>query len=255
VTFPVLIGVGAWRIHPHLLFELLGYVVSATWYSLDRHRRGDQVSTEQRWSLSAAAIAGAVVGSRVLFWLEDPHQTLERLADIQHLIGGQTIVGGLLGGWLAVEWQKHRLRITQPTGDLLAVPIALGTAVGRIGCFLSGLPDGTYGVATMLPWGVNLGDGVARHPVALYETLFLVMLAAVLIHFQRRARVGDVFLAFMAAYFGFRLTIDFLKPAITLVSGLTAIQCAAVGGLAMAWHVWNRRRRSPLTVAESGYTL
>jgi len=246
---------GGWRIHPHLFFELLGYAVSATWYWLDRNRRGDRVSTAQRWSLSAAAIAGAVIGSRVLFWLEDPHQTLDRLADIQHLVGGQTIVGGLLGGWLAVEWQKRRLGITQPTGDLLALPIVLGTAVGRIGCFLSGLPDGTYGIATALPWGIDLGDGLRRHPVALYETLFLVLLAAALIRFQRRARVGDVFLALMAAYFAFRLAIEFLKPGVALLAGLTAIQWAAAAGLVMAWRVWSRRRHAPLRATESGYTL
>ena len=252
MTFPVWIGAGGWRIHPHLLFELLAYTVSASWYWLDRNHRGDAVSTPHRWSLSAAAIAGAVIGSRVLFWLEDPQATLARLTDIQHLIGGQTIVGGLLGGWIAVEIQKRRLGVRQPTGDLLAVPIALGTAVGRIGCFLSGLEDGTYGTATSLPWGVDLGDGVLRHPTAIYETLFLIALVPLLVRVAHRGKSGDAFLTLMACYFAFRLLVEFLKPGVPL-AGLTAIQWAAAAGLLWAAGAWIARRRlRPQLVGASG---
>jgi prolipoprotein diacylglyceryltransferase len=242
VTFPVWIGIGGWRIHPHLLFELLAYTVSAAWYWLDRDRRGDDVSAGHRWSLAAAAIAGAVMGSRILYWLEDPHATLERLSDVQHLVGGQTIVGGLLGGWIAVEIQKRRLGIRQPTGDLLAVPIALGTAVGRIGCFLSGLPDGTYGTATSLPWAVDFGDGILRHPVAIYETLFMFALVLLLVALDRRGRRGESFLTLVVCYFAFRILVDFLKPGVPL-AGLTAIQWAAAAGLVWALSVWLLRRR------------
>jgi prolipoprotein diacylglyceryltransferase len=251
MMFPVWIGAGGWRIHPHLFFELLAYTVSTSWYWLDRDRHGDDVSTPHRWSLAAAAIAGAVIGSRILFWLEDPHATLARLTDIQHLIGGQTIVGGLLGGWIAVEIQKRRLGIRQPTGDLLAIPIALGAAVGRIGCFLSGLPDGTYGTETKLPWGVDFGDGVFRHPAAIYETLFLLALVPLLVRLMRRTRRGDTFLALMACYFAFRLLVDFLKPGVPL-GGLTAIQWAAMAGLLWAGWVWMARRRLQPLAGASG---
>src|SRR5262245_40781321 len=177
VSFPVWISLGPLRIHPHFLFELLAYAVAGVAYLRGRRTLGDHVSTEARWALSAAAVVGALVGSRFLFWFEDPRRTLAQLTDFQHLVGGQTIVGGLLGGWLGVEWQKRRLGIHEPTGDLLAVPIALGAAVGRGGCFLSGLPGGTYGVASALPWAIDLGDGIARHPTALYESAFMFTLA------------------------------------------------------------------------------
>lgn len=62
------------------------------------------------------------------------------------------------------------------TGDLYAIPLALGIAIGRVGCFLTGLPDNTYGTATALPWGINFGDGIPRHPTQLYEVLFLLLL-------------------------------------------------------------------------------
>ena len=188
-----------------------------------------------------AVVVGAVIGSRVLFWFEDPQRTIAHLASPQYLAGGQTIVGGLIGGWLAVEWQKRRLGIREPTGDLFAVPVALGAAVGRVGCFMSGLPDGTYGLATALPWGIDLGDGLQRHPTALYESFFMLLLAGWLARFERTAARGDVFLALMMAYLTFRFAVDFLKPGVPLVAGLTAIQCAAVVGIAMCVGVWRKR--------------
>jgi phosphatidylglycerol:prolipoprotein diacylglycerol transferase len=230
------------RVHPHLVFELLAYAVAGITYWRRRRALGDDISTEARWALAAAAVVGAVFGSRILFWFEDPRRTLAQLTDLQHLVGGQTIVGGLLGGWIGVEWQKRRIGIQQPTGDLLAVPIALSTAVGRIGCFLSGLPDGTYGVASSLPWAIDLGDGVPRHPTALYESAFMFALAYALSRFARRASRGKSFLALIAAYLAFRLVVDTWKPGVTILAGLTAIQIACILGLAVTLLVWKARR-------------
>jgi len=245
VSFPVWISLGPLRIHPHFLFELLAYAVAGMAYWRGRRTLGDHVSSEARWALSAAAVIGALIGSRLLFWFEDPRRTLSQLTDFQHLVGGQTIVGGLLGGWLGVEWQKRRIGIHQPTGDLLAVPIALGAAVGRIGCFLSGLPDGTYGVFSSLPWAIDLGDGIPRHPTALS---FMFTLAYALTRFALKASRGEVFLALMSSYLAFRLMIDGLKPGVTLVAGLTAIQVACVAGLAVALRTWHARRQRATTI-------
>ena len=60
--------------------------------------------------------------------------------------------------------------ITLRTGARFALPLAVGVAVGRIGCYLAGLDDFTYGTPTTLPWGHDFGDGIARHPVQLYES-------------------------------------------------------------------------------------
>jgi prolipoprotein diacylglyceryltransferase len=242
LTFPVWISLGPVRIHPHLFFELLAYFVAAIVYWRRRRSLGDHVSTEARWALAAAAIVGAVVGSRMLFWFEDPQRTLSQLTNPQYLAGGQTIVGALIGGWIAVEWQKRRIGIHEPTGDLFAVPIALGAAIGRIGCFLSGLPDGTYGLPSSLPWAVDFGDGVSRHPAVLYESAFMLALAVVLMRIEPKTVRGELFLTLITAYLAFRLAIDFCKPGVTLFAGLTAIQIACVAGLLVTWRVWSDRR-------------
>ncbi|MCX6903351.1 MAG: prolipoprotein diacylglyceryl transferase, partial [Verrucomicrobia bacterium] len=95
------------------------------------------------------------------------------------LIGGKTIVGALLGGWVGVALAKRRLGIGHPSGDVYVFPVILGMCVGRVGCFLAGLEDHTYGIATSLPWGVNFGDGISRHPTQLYEIVFLLAVAGV----------------------------------------------------------------------------
>src|ERR1041385_21380 len=176
MIFPVYLRIAGVTIHPHLFFEALAYFVAIGHFLSLRARSGDRVAAPLRWSLVAAAFAGGALGSKLGYWLEDPSQTLHRWNDFVYMMGGKTIVGGLLGGWLAVELMKKYVGIEQRTGDLLAIPICVGIAIGRIGCFLTGLPDKTYGAATSLPWGVDFGDGVRRHPTQLYETGFLLVL-------------------------------------------------------------------------------
>jgi phosphatidylglycerol:prolipoprotein diacylglycerol transferase len=251
-VFPVWIPLGPWRAHPHLVFELLAYVAAGAAYWRHRRSKGDPVAGETRWALASAAVVGALLGSRILFWFEDPARTLAQLTSAAYLAGGQTIVGGLIGGWIGVEAQKRRLGVTQPTGDLFAVPIALGTAVGRIGCFLSGLPDGTYGVASSLPWAVDLGDGIPRHPTALYESVFMAALAWWLARFARRAARGETFLALVTAYLTFRVVVEFWKPGVPIAAGLTAIQWASIAGALVAVRVWRRRPHDPPPAGETG---
>jgi len=95
-------------------------------------------------------------------------------------MGGKTIVGALIFGLISVELIKRYIRLRQSTGDLYAIPLALGIAIGRVGCFLTGLSDNTYGTPTNLPWAINFGDGIPRHPTQLYEIIFLIALIPLL---------------------------------------------------------------------------
>ena len=251
MTFPVLIPLGPWVVHPHFLFETLAYVVGFQLYLRRRRTRGDHLDDGPRWSVVTAAAVGAVLGSRLLFWMEDPAATLSNLQRPLALIGGKSIVGALVGGWIAVEIVKRRMGIRVATGDLFVVPLAVGIAIGRIGCFLSGLPDGTYGTATSMPWAVDLGDGVARHPTALYESLVMFALALLLARVEPRTRRGDLFKLFMTAYLTFRLLVDGIKPGVSLAFGLTAIQWVCLGGLGYyAWWMTTGRGRIAASAAQ-----
>ena len=230
--FPVYLHLGSMRVHPHLVFETLAYAVAFRVYLWLRKRNGDALPDANRWWVICAAAGGALAGSKILYWLEDPWLTLANLHNPGFLLGGKTIVGALIGGLIAVELVKKLLGITRRTGDLFAAPLCAGICVGRIGCFLTGLQDHTFGTATYLPWGVNFGDGVARHPTQLYEIIFAAALGAFLwTRMNREHREGDIFKMFMVAYFGFRLACDFLKPDVRVFMGLTSIQWACVAML------------------------
>ena len=109
----------------------------------------------------------------------------------------------------------------------------LGMAIGRIGCFLSGLDDHTAGNPTSLPWGVDFGDGVPRHPTQLYEVAFLASWAALLAwRGDRLSRPGDRFRAFMVGYLLYRLCIEAIRPIPFHYFGLlSGLQLLCVAGL------------------------
>lgn len=198
-----------------------------------------------RWSVIAAAVAGAALGSKLLFWFEDPVLTWHNLTDPVYLNGGKTIVGALVFGVLIVELTKRYIGLRTSTGDLYAIPLALGIAIGRIGCFLTGLSDNTFGTPSNLAWAVDFGDGIPRHPTQLYEIAYLLLLIPILYYVLNQASPqnelvrrseesshpflpGDAFKCFMVAYMSFRLLSDFIKPYPRIFLGLGGIQWACV---------------------------
>jgi phosphatidylglycerol:prolipoprotein diacylglycerol transferase len=216
----------------HALFETLGYAGGYWFYRRERSKQGDFLDNERRWSVIASAAVGGLVGSRLLGVLEElPRPDFHWQQFFAITGGGKTIVGGLLGGWIGVEAMKKIAGMRSRTGDLFAVPLCIGIAIGRIGCFFAGLADDTYGIPTSLPWGVNFGDGIPRHPTQLYEVVFLAILGLILSCWNARPhREGIVFRAFLAAYLAWRLVIDFIKPQ-PLIHDLNMIQWACFVGL------------------------
>jgi len=231
--------------HPvwHPVLETLAYAAGFAVYRRMRERRGDILVEPQRWTVLAAAAFGAFVGSRLLGIAEQWPTVMQAWQSGQLLRlllapGGKTIVGGLLGGWLSVEIVKKFSGIHSRTGDLFALPLCVGIGVGRVGCLLAGLADDTYGKPTSLPWAVNLGDGVGRHPVQIYEILFLILLGAI-VSTKRALPEGARFRIFIGGYLLWRIAVDFLKPQ-PLVDGMNAIQWSCVAGV--VWLVWDELR-------------
>jgi prolipoprotein diacylglyceryltransferase len=219
--------------HPelHAVFETLAYAIGFALYRRTRNAAGDVITLQQRWSIIAAATLGALAGSRLLGLLEQAPRTHIAWSQILIPTGGKTIVGGLLGGWLAVELTKKVQHIQTRTGDLFALPLCIGIIVGRIGCLLAGLADDTYGTPTTLPWAVDFDDGIPRHPTQAYEILFLALLAIILHALSKRPhRTGAIFRVFLASYLTWRFLIDFIKPQ-PLVAGMNFIQWSCLAGL------------------------
>src|SRR5262249_51082842 len=98
VTFPVLVPVGALRLHPHTVFDVAAYAIGFRVFLWQRRRLGDTIDAHARWTVVAAAILGAAIGSKVFYWLEDPAETLAHWKDPAVPLGGKTSAGGLSGG-------------------------------------------------------------------------------------------------------------------------------------------------------------
>jgi phosphatidylglycerol---prolipoprotein diacylglyceryl transferase len=234
MTFPHYFHVLGWRLHPHPVMEVIGYTGGFQLYLLLRRRWGGiQAPFEQGLWLIVGAIFGALFGSKLLAWIEsrpDYWQLWQSNHDLSAFFGGKTIVGGLLGGWLGVEIVKKFLGIRFSTGDIYVFPLILGMSIGRIGCFLTGLPDHTYGNHTALPWAVDFGDG-PRHPTQLYDIVFLALLGlALLVRMRRPYPNGMIFRLFILAYSIYRLAVEFIKPTYRPYAGFSAIQLACIAG-------------------------
>lgn len=223
---PELFGV---NINIHLILEYLAFLIAYRYYVFLRRRNTDIITSNNRLSIILGAALGALVGSRLVGFLENPLIEFT-LKNAITLLNTKTIMGGLFGGLLGVELAKKIINEKQSSGDLFVFPIILGIFIGRVGCFLSGINEFTYGKVTTSAFGMDLGDGLLRHPTSLYELFFLIFLFIALKTVNNRLQLknGDLFKIFMLSYFGFRFCIEFLKPNVFYTFGLSSIQILCV---------------------------
>lgn len=213
----------------------LGAVLATRW----QHRRwpaeGKSLARVTRPSYFLALAIGALAGA----WLLGSANILRSaLVTPSHSIGG-----ALAGGIVAVEIWKWWHGIRHSTGGAFVLPICIGIAIGRFGCLFAGLPDYTYGIPTSLPWAVDLGDGIGRHPVELYEAASMALFAAIYIRARLRgARWIDAhaFHAMIIVYAVQRFLWEFLKPYPTIIGPLNVFHLLMMGLFAYGI-VWRRR--------------
>ena len=221
----------------HGILETLGLMAGFTYYRYLRARAGAaSVISGGEFAVAVGCIFGAALGNKLVFWLEVPHLLPLHWDQPAAWLGGQSMVGGLLGGLLGVEIAKKLAGVTRSTGDAFVYPILLGLMIGRVGCFLAGLADGTYGLPTELPWGVDFGDGIPRHPTQLYEIAFAAVLWFILRHLQPAfaPQPGLLFKSLLVAYLAWRLGIDSLKPVpFAYPLGLSGIQWVCLAALVL----------------------
>ena len=193
-------------------------------------------TTSYHVSLALGALAGA--------WILGSANSLHSIAAAP----SHSIAGALAGGVIAVELWKWRHGVRQSTGAAFVLPLSVGIALGRLGCLFSGLPDFTYGIATSLPWGFDLGDGVARHPVQLYESLAMALFAIMFIAAKKR---GDswtgphAFHALIVFYAAQRFVWEFFKPYPSLIGPLNLFHLLMLGFAAYGIVWWRHGGDEP----------
>lgn len=201
----------------------------------------------ERQALRLAALAGAIVGA---FALQLP-------ADLAGLcapppaalggdalpLGGRTVLGGLLGGWLAVEIRKKVAGIRQPTGGEFALPLALALCCGRMGCLAAGC---CAGAQCPPAWYATLdAAGVPRFPVQLLEASFHGAAAVVLAAAARNGWWATRRLAaYLTCYAVVRFLLEFWRQHPAVALGLTWHQFLALALFALAGSTWWSRDRS-----------
>jgi len=202
----------------HIAFDAIAWLaagLSLFWLTRCVHVRFPPAPTGGLGYVAAlvfGAGTGAVLFGSANLWLS-------------HLPGvARSIEGAIFGGIVAIELYKRTAGIAARTGARFALPLAVGVAVGRIGCFFSGLDDFTHGTPTALPWGHDFGDAIARHPVQLYESAAMAVFA---VFYVWRARSKDRFVIDNGFYLAVgwygaqRFVWEFLKPYGTLIGPFT----------------------------------
>ena len=233
MPFPFAFHLGSLSISVHAVMETLAFFLGFRYFLYLRRKQGDAFSSSSRLWVIIGAIFGALIGSRLVGSLERPYELSMTNNLFDYIYNNKTVVGGFLGGLFGVEWVKKIIGEKRSSGDLFVYPMLLALIIGRIGCFSMGVHEETYGVESNLPWAMNLGDGLSRHPVALYEIGFLLLLWIGLQQLQKNIdlKSGALFKLFMIAYLFFRLLLDFIKPHYTVLFGLSTIQLTCLAGL------------------------
>lgn len=236
--FPLNIPLGSAQIPVHFVCETLAYFIGYRYYAYLRKRTQDDISANNRLIIFIGAAFGAFLGSHVIGVLENP--ALLSHFSLIYFMGNKTIVGGMLGGLIGVELTKKQIGVTASSGDLMVYPLILAMLIGRTGCFFAGLEDGTYGIASTLPWAINFGDGIRRHPTNLYEIIFWLLLWIVLRLIEKKHPFADGarFKLFMVGYLLFRLLVEFIKPDYFFSFGLSVIQLVCIGGILYYYKVF-----------------
>ncbi len=229
MDFPVTFHIFGKTILAHPLFEAAGMFLGMRYYFYLKRKSKEKLSFNTSAAVLIGATAGALIGSKLIGNLENPYALFENFS-LRKVWSNNTIVGGLAFGLLGVEMAKKIVHHKESTGDLIVFPLIFAMIIGRIGCFLTGVYEETYGVATDSVFGMHLGDLYLRHPVALYEIAFLIVLWAGLRYIQNSKQYpsGFIFQLFMLSYFSFRFFLDFIKPRIEIIGNMGTIQMVCI---------------------------
>jgi prolipoprotein diacylglyceryltransferase len=214
----------------HTLFDILAWLgagISGWWVSRIGWVRFAPATT--RLPYIAAVLFGAGIGAYVFGTI---NMALSGLLE-----PARSVEGALAGGIVAVEFYKRIASIPERTGARFALPLAVGIAVGRVGCYLGGLEDFTYGTPTALPWGHDFGDGLSRHPVQLYESVTMAAFAVayVICLWRRNLYVVDNGFALAVGFYAAqRFVWEFFKPYGTLIEPFTLFHLLSIALFAYA---------------------
>lgn len=203
------------------LFTLGGFATGALILFFAARRQN--LATPGMRIVALCGVLGGVIGARLCEWVLGGTQVLAQHpgAFLDPRNGGKSLVGGLFFGWLSVEIAKKKLGIRRSTGDLWALALPGGEAVGRIGCFFNGCCFGT----PFSGWGAIHQHGEWRHPAQIYSALGAALIFAILWKLRDKLpREGDLFRCYLLLYGVSRFVIEFARQRPLAWKGLSLVQ-------------------------------
>ncbi len=227
--------IGPIPIHLFGIFLALAFLGANWLFARELARRG--YPAEIASSAIVWAAVGGIVGARLWLVVERWQEFVRDPVGLLFTGSGFVFYGGLVGGAIAVTLVLRRHRIPWWDGaDAAAPAIALGQAIGRIGCQVSG--DGDWGQVTELPWGMAYPHavvgwpyppGVRVHPTPIYESVAYFAIVALLLWRRRRAAPpGTVFAWYLVLASGARFLVEFVRINPVVAMGLTAAQITSL---------------------------
>lgn len=218
----------------------MGYLVGALvlWWAASAKR----LATKGMGWVAFNGFFAGIVGAKLTQLIAEGWPVRVSLATgLDPRAGGRALLGGLVLGWIGVEVSKLRLGIRRSTGDLFALALPAGEAVGRIGCFFNGC---CYGDECKAPWSVYQ-HGAWRHPAQLYSAFVSAALFCGLLWVRpRMKREGDLFLLYLFGFGTTRFLLEFVRWRESIYFGLSPMQwfcLELVLGSIVAFAFKNRR--------------
>ena len=226
----------------------LGFI--ACWGLVARRLRELGKPVDWSYEIIFAALVGGVVGARAYYLIQNYDRVRHDLLGSVFSGSGLVWYGGAIGGAIGViAWMRWRRALELRTLDMCAIGLALGYAIGRIGCQLSG--DGDYGIRSDLPWAMGYPHGtvptpagVRVQPTPIYETAAMCLLAYLLWRLRDRVRPGVIFALYLLLSGLERFLVEFIRRNSEVLVGLTAPQLESVAlcAVGLAWLALLARR-------------
>lgn len=262
--YPVLFKIpifGGVTIYTYGAMVALGFVAALIWITRESRRAG--LDPSKAMDLAFYVIVSAIIGSRILHvFVSERQQFLENpLMLLKIWEGGLVFYGGLIAAIAVSVWYMRRHRIpVLPMTDVFAPAIALGHAVGRMGCFLAGCCYGRvvdhpawYSIVFPENAGSFAPTGVPLYPTQLMESLGEFSIFAFLAVLSRRKKFdGQVIAVYLMVYAILRVVIEFFRGDVVrgflIEPYLSTSQFISflvfVSGALLYAVLWRRTRRS-----------
>lgn len=237
--WPIIWRHGDLVLYTHDVFTTAGLLAGLAVYYVNLRR--DRMLGLPILYISIAAVVGGGVGARLITaWEHIPYYSNPEAVPLTMLVAhsGKSIIGGLVGGYIATVLAKRAFGYRESTGDHYAAAIPLAMIIGRIGCFFSELP---LGKPTDLPWGMTVAPEAAAqfavcpgcqgrmHPSMLYEIGFHVVALVLILRFRRLIPVrGDTLKLYLLSYAVFRFGVEFVRANPEQLAGLTGPQIVLI---------------------------